>query len=351
MKRTLIVFLLINLALSACVPAPTPTPSATPLPTATATPTSAPTSTPTPTATPTPIPTFVLSGIVFFDYNGNGIRDEGEPPIPGAKVQVGSLTATAGPDGSYVLKGVPRGKQQVRLSAPGFRYISLSVEAFQPVERPVPVTVEGDTRRDWGLMQGFLTWIALGTPIIVDPREGDYFDHDPTDAALWWDGTRLPGPRPHTPSYAHPETDFKMPVGTILVAAAPGIIHSVNVPTGNAVGWIGIDFGNGYGATYLHISKALVQPGERVKRGQPIAVSGSSGTPYPHTAFQFYRWEGNRGLCIDPYAPVEDVIDWIRSTNNNGVWVSGTWEWRRYPLDETWPLDGYWTVKNNPQPP
>jgi hypothetical protein len=64
--------------------------------------------------------------MVFFDYNGNGIRDEREPPIPGAKVQVGSLIAITGPDGSYTLKGVPRGRQQVRLSAPGFRYISLS---------------------------------------------------------------------------------------------------------------------------------------------------------------------------------------------------------------------------------
>jgi len=267
-------------------------------------------------------------------------------------VQVGSLTATTGPDGSYTLKGVPRGRQQVRLSAPGFRYISLSVEAFQPAEKPVAVTVEGDVRRDWGLMEGFLTWIAPGTPILVDPREGDYFDHDPTESALWWDGTRLPPPRPHTPSYAHPETDFKMPVGTILVAAAPGIIHSVNEPTGNAVGWIGIDFGNGYGATYLHISKALVKPGERVKRGQPIAISGSSGTPFPHTAFQFYRWERKpTAVCIDPYVPLEETMKWIISTNNNGGWVSGTWEWKRYPLSETWLLDGWWTVKNSPKPP
>jgi hypothetical protein len=52
MKRTLIVFLLVNLILSACAPAsaptPTPAPSATPLPTAT----TAPTSTATPTSTP-----------------------------------------------------------------------------------------------------------------------------------------------------------------------------------------------------------------------------------------------------------------------------------------------------------
>jgi hypothetical protein len=71
MKHTLLVFLLVNLMLSACAPvsAPTstPAPSATPLPTATATPTSiaTPTSTPTatPTVTPTPIPTIQVGNL------------------------------------------------------------------------------------------------------------------------------------------------------------------------------------------------------------------------------------------------------------------------------------------------
>ena len=71
MKRTVLVFLLVNLMLSACAPAsapmPTPVPSATPLPTATAMPTSTatPTSTPTaiPTATPTPIPTIQVGDL------------------------------------------------------------------------------------------------------------------------------------------------------------------------------------------------------------------------------------------------------------------------------------------------
>jgi len=77
MKRTLIVFLLINLIVSACAPAsaptPTPTPSATPLPTATATPTPTNTATPTsmPTATPTstttPIPTIQVDGLSIPD--------------------------------------------------------------------------------------------------------------------------------------------------------------------------------------------------------------------------------------------------------------------------------------------
>ena len=71
MKRTLIVFLLVNLMLSACAPASAPTstpaPSATPLPTATTAPTSTatPTSvqTATPTATPTPIPTIQVGNL------------------------------------------------------------------------------------------------------------------------------------------------------------------------------------------------------------------------------------------------------------------------------------------------
>ena len=63
MKRTLLVFLLLNLMLSACAPASAPTsipvPSATSLPTATI----APTSTAIPSATPTPIPTIQVGDL------------------------------------------------------------------------------------------------------------------------------------------------------------------------------------------------------------------------------------------------------------------------------------------------
>ena len=65
MKRTLLVFLLVSLIVSACAPVsaptPTPAPSATPLPTATLLPTATPT--PVPTATPTPIPTIQVGDL------------------------------------------------------------------------------------------------------------------------------------------------------------------------------------------------------------------------------------------------------------------------------------------------
>lgn len=66
---------------SACQPA-TPTPTPTDTPTLTYTPS------PTLTLTPTnsPIPLVNLEGILFFDYNGSGLREENEPPISNFKV-------------------------------------------------------------------------------------------------------------------------------------------------------------------------------------------------------------------------------------------------------------------------
>ena len=63
MKRTLLVFLLINMILSACAPASAPT--STPVPIATSLPTTtiAPTSTAISTATPTPIPTIQVGDL------------------------------------------------------------------------------------------------------------------------------------------------------------------------------------------------------------------------------------------------------------------------------------------------
>jgi murein DD-endopeptidase MepM/ murein hydrolase activator NlpD len=244
--------------------------------------------------------------VVFFDYNGNGIRDEGEPPIPGAKVQVGSLTATAGPDGSYVLKGVPRGKQQVRLSAPGFRYISLSVEAFQPAERPVPVTVEGDTHRDWGLMQGFLLWpFPKGTAY----QRNDYLGRDSV-----FDRNGAVGiVEPYDPLIPvgcsggvcvvdnHSGIDIGVAVGTIFVAAANLRIVDFRIVPGydrNPVGIISVDYGNGYKGFYAHAQLLEgVSVGDFIPRCHPLGWVMESDRGASHLHFEIQK----NGLPIDPY--------------------------------------------------
>ncbi len=48
-----------------------------------------------------------LSGTVFADYNGNGVRDHGEIGLPGISITDGSVWATTGWDGRYLLRVDP----------------------------------------------------------------------------------------------------------------------------------------------------------------------------------------------------------------------------------------------------
>ena len=141
MNTTLAAMLISGILLGGCA-TPVAGPEATPtggavVPTATAAP-------------PTPVPTYTVSGTVFFDYNGDGLRDEGEPPIEGVPIRVAGLSTTSGPDGRYSLAGVPAGRQRVQVESPtqetatAFRYMSSSVKAFQSIDEPIIVQVADD---------------------------------------------------------------------------------------------------------------------------------------------------------------------------------------------------------------
>jgi len=95
-------------------PTVTFTPTHTPTPTLTATPSITPTETPTPTETVTPAPTATATpavgriiGHVWDDANGDGLRDEGERGLAGARVTLvrrgvqDGLMQISGPDGAY----------------------------------------------------------------------------------------------------------------------------------------------------------------------------------------------------------------------------------------------------------
>lgn len=75
-----------------------------------------------PPAPPTQ-PTATVSGVVFQDYNGDGIRDEGEPGVEGKVVwadannngvlDAGEASTTTAADGSYTLAGLTPGVELV----------------------------------------------------------------------------------------------------------------------------------------------------------------------------------------------------------------------------------------------
>jgi Peptidase family M23 len=92
--------------------------------------------------------------------------------------------------------------------------------------------------------------------------------------------------------------DFRCPVGTPLLALAPGIIHELRLGSSctgchvsNLFNWqsVMVAHDDGTFAEYVHISSALVKAGERVRAGQLIAHSGEVGfAPEPHLHLQLH---------------------------------------------------------------
>jgi murein DD-endopeptidase MepM/ murein hydrolase activator NlpD len=84
----------------------------------------------------------------------------------------------------------------------------------------------------------------------------------------------------------HTGLDFPAEVGTAVVAAAGGVVSSVeqHAQYGRL---IEIDHGNGLATRYAHVHRALVKAGDIVRRGQPVAQVGSTGrSTGPHLHFE-----------------------------------------------------------------
>jgi len=84
----------------------------------------------------------------------------------------------------------------------------------------------------------------------------------------------------------HPGVDISAPTGTPILAAAGGTVIQVGVGTGYGK-MVTIDHGYGLVTRYAHLSKALVEPGQRVKRGDEIALVGATGiVTAPHLHYE-----------------------------------------------------------------
>ncbi|MFJ4686127.1 M23 family metallopeptidase [Streptomyces sp. NPDC091377] len=102
----------------------------------------------------------------------------------------------------------------------------------------------------------------------------------------------------------HSGQDFAVPTGTQVYAAHGGTVVKAGgngggdgPAYGNAVV---IKHGNGTFSQYAHLSKVNVKPGQVVKTGQKIALSGNTGNSSgPHLHFEI-RKTANYGSAIDP---------------------------------------------------
>jgi len=360
MKRAATYTLLFLLLVVGCTPTTAPIPTLIPTAMSTLTPTVIPTATniPTPEPTLTPIPLADLEGILFFDYNGNGLRDVEEPPI----VDFGVCVNVEGKDvcnftdgnGHYKFEELGPVSEAVSLRfvdpnadkpTLAFRYINLwrgeiVIPAYEREGVQVPeqhlndtvvvplqqgVVVRVGEFSETGLMQGFLSW-----PL---DHEGFYistfYDHEPAvGRALDWRGNTVMG---ICNQYTwpvngicenHDGTDFiAFPTdslaqafdisddgtGAPVFASLEGTVNwaqplesgSLHVTLDHRVG------GHPYQTGYSHLSAILVRFGERVYRGQLIGLVGSTGTSKPHLHFNLhdntvFREDGSPAT-LDPW--------------------------------------------------
>jgi murein DD-endopeptidase MepM/ murein hydrolase activator NlpD len=96
------------------------------------------------------------------------------------------------------------------------------------------------------------------------------------------------------------------------VAAAGGVVVTAE-PHPEYGNMVEIDHGNGLVTRYGHTSKFLVKKGDLVRRGQPIALVGTTGrSTGPHLHFEVLLggteridpvpWLAKRGLNVGNYA-------------------------------------------------
>jgi len=320
----------------------------------------APAATAQPATQPEPTPAVqkcTVRGIVFHDYNGNGVKEGQEPGIPNVKVYFKYWNNTTNSDGVYEIIMPPDiyplsvDVPSNLLFAPNVRFVSYTNSEYKDIIFSPNINVSENMSHDIGLMQGFLTLpfgpdtkflsdFPLGIVNFVDRnnKSGEKID--------WQGGTRTYD--------RHDGTDFFMEENTPILAAAPGTVVEwplpYNINAKNVVliqheryGWMKkgdiYDFDFDVATAYGHMNKATVKPGDKVKRGDIIGLSGKSQAYLPlpgrsganmkfdgqHLHFSVYLVKSFSPLNCSYVDPYESIV----------------------PVEN--PSMGLWTKHNDPQ--
>jgi murein DD-endopeptidase MepM/ murein hydrolase activator NlpD len=75
----------------------------------------------------------------------------------------------------------------------------------------------------------------------------------------------------------HAGIDLAGPIGTPIYATADGIVQRSEYNNGGYGNLVELDHGHGIQTRYGHLSKSMVVAGQKVKRGDMIALMGSTG--------------------------------------------------------------------------
>jgi len=95
----------------------------------------------------------------------------------------------------------------------------------------------------------------------------------------------------------HAGIDFSAPTGIEIYATGDGVVSLATNKSNGYGKYVVLDHGFSYETLYGHMSKILVEEGQKVVRGQVIGLVGSTGTSVaPHLHYEVHK----NGKAIDP---------------------------------------------------
>ena len=104
---------------------------------------------------------------------------------------------------------------------------------------------------------------------------------------------------------SHTGTDYGIPIGTPILAVADGQVLWAHMGGNREKGGNSIRVSHGSGGSttiYSHLKTILVQPGEFVKRGKVIALSGNTGYwPHPWSMPPHLHFQVDNPFPVNPY--------------------------------------------------
>jgi murein DD-endopeptidase MepM/ murein hydrolase activator NlpD len=106
------------------------------------------------------------------------------------------------------------------------------------------------------------------------------------------------------PGRPHYGVDVARPTGTVVVAPADGVVTLVQGDNYYSGGTLILDHGYGVSSTMIHLSEVLVEKGQAVKQGEPVAKVGASGRATgPHLDWRLNWFEEK----LDPVTVVGEM--------------------------------------------
>lgn len=88
----------------------------------------------------------------------------------------------------------------------------------------------------------------------------------------------------------HGGIDFSAPIGTNIYCTGDGVVEQVVLGNSGYGNYVLVNHGYGYKTRYAHLQKALVKKGQKVSRGEKIALVGNSGkSTAPHLHYEVIK--------------------------------------------------------------